>query len=84
MTKEEKAKERLAIDKVRTEKHFIEVCQRDGIKWGSAKFYDWQRMYFCGAMTMLNCHISYWAICLATNRPIMENWNPPLKKKIGK
>lgn len=58
--------------KDKTEKHFPEVCKRDGIKYGSKKFFEWQRMYFCGAMTVSHYEQLHWALCLASNRPIIN------------
>lgn len=59
-------------DKEKVEKHFIEICIRDGIKYNSKKYLEWQRMYFCGAMTITHHIFQFWSICIAANRPIIH------------
>lgn len=59
-------------DKKRTEAHFIEICIRESIKYKSKQYMDFERMFFCGAMTISKHLFQHWAICLATRRPIIS------------
>lgn len=58
----------------RVENHFIEVCKRDRVKWGSKKFYDYQSTYFCGAMTAWNIALVKWKVLMTIDRPIVEKY----------
>lgn len=58
----------------RVEKHFIEVCNREFVKWGSKKYQERERFYFCGAIMAFNFAVVKWSVNLISGRPVLNKF----------
>lgn len=58
----------------RVESMFIHLCRNTSIKWGTKKFYEYQHIYFSGAIMMCNYSVVSWSVAMMGQRPIVDKF----------
>ena len=56
------------------EQRFVQLCKNSYIKHGTKKFYEYQNLFFNGAMCSLDFVPVVWGVGLMAARPIVAKW----------